>query len=273
MPEHHIAPEILVDLDRYPLFDAQARAGVVAAARQGLSEIGSAVLPGFLRPAAIEMLVAEATAILPAAHRRDRMLTAYPWDAAPGLPPDHPIHRTAPYRMQVAATDQMDPAGATLALYEWAGLTEFVREMLDLPALYLVKDPLMRCNFTYLRDGDEHGWHFDGNDFVVSLLLQSAEQGGAFEFAPGIRDDGDENFDGVAAVMDGTPGLTRLIQAEPGTLALFRGRRALHRVTQVRGPRPRIILLLSYDERQDTVWGAEAQQRVFGRVAGEAPVQ
>lgn len=272
MPETPIAPDTLVDLDRYPLFDPARRSYVVAAARQGLAETGSAVLPGFLRHEAIDLLVAEAMAILPAAHRRDRMLTPYPWGADPDLPPDHTVHRTSPYRMQVAATDQMDPAGATLALYEWDVLTDFLREMLDLPALYLVRDPLLRCNFTYLRDGDEHGWHFDGNDFVVSLLLQSAEEGGVFEFAPGIRDDGDENYDGVAAVMEGIPGLTRLIRAEPGTLALFRGRRALHRVTRVSGARPRIMLLLSYDEREETVWGAEAQRRVFGRAAGEAVV-
>jgi len=216
--------------------------------------------------------VAEAAALMPVAHRRDRMLGAYGRAPDDGITADHPMRRTSPYRMRVLATDQLDAAGPTLALYEWEPLTALVRDLLGLDRLYRVEDPLMRCNVTYLSEGDEHGWHFDGNDFVVSLMLQAAERGGAFEYAPGIRTAEDENFDGVAAVMDGRPGLSRLLAVEPGTLALFRGRRALHRVTRVEGARPRIILLLSYDERRETVWGPEAQRRVFGRAAGEAPV-
>lgn len=268
-----ILPEDLIDLDRYPLFDPARRAGIARDARRGMAEIGSAILPGFLRTDAIARMAAEAMTQFPVSHRRDRMLSAYGPEAdATAVPEDHPLCRTWPYRMRVTATDQMDPQGATLTLYEWDELTALVRDILDLPALYRVEDPLMRCNFTFLTDGDEHGWHFDGNDFVVSLLLQAAENGGAFEFAPGLRSDEDENFEGVRAVMDGEPGLTRLLTAAPGTLALFRGRRALHRVTRVSGNRPRIIALLSYDERRDTVWGPEAQRRVFGRAAGEAPV-
>jgi hypothetical protein len=272
MAQTPFLPERLVDLDRYPLFDPAGRTAILEAGRRNLAECGAAVLPGFLLPDGVALLAAEAMASMPAAHRRDRMLRAYGRAPEDWMAADHPVRRTSPYRMRVLATDQMDPAGATLGLYEWQPLTELVRDLLGLYALYRVEDPLMHCNFTYLGDGDEHGWHFDGNDFVVSLLLQSARRGGAFEYAPGIRSADDENFDGVAAVMNGSPGLTRLLAVEPGTLALFRGRQALHRVTRVEGNRPRIILLLSYDERRDTIWGPEAQRRVFGRAAGEAPV-
>jgi UDP-N-acetylenolpyruvoylglucosamine reductase len=46
------------------------------------------------------------------------------------------------------------------------------------PATRRVADPLLSCTVTYLAEGDQHGWHFDGNDFVVSLLLQAPESGG-----------------------------------------------------------------------------------------------
>ena len=32
--------------------------------------------------------------------------------------------------------------------------------------------------------GGEQGWHFDDNEFVVSLLLQRPAVGGEFEYAP-----------------------------------------------------------------------------------------
>jgi hypothetical protein len=181
------------------------------------------------------------------------------------------MRHTSPYRMRVTATDQMDPHGPTVTVYESENLTRLVGEILDL-AVHRVCDPLMRCNFTILGEGDEHGWHFDGNDFVVSLLLQAPEQGGVFEFAPNIRDEAHENFETVKAIMGGRPGLTRLQAVEPGTLVIFRGKRALHRVTRVEGKRPRIIALFSYDERPGMVWPANVQRRVFGRAAGEQPV-
>jgi len=68
--------ETLVNLDRYPLHDPNARAQIVADGRRGMAEVGSAVLPGFLRPEAVQTMAAEAAALVPVSHRRDRMLTA-----------------------------------------------------------------------------------------------------------------------------------------------------------------------------------------------------
>ena len=271
MMHPQIAAETLVDMKRYPLFDKIERGRIVEDGKRHLAEDGYAMLAGFLLADATRSMAIEAEALIPVAHRRDRMLTAYAASPEAWMDLSHPARRTSPYRMKVVATDQMDGSGPTLALYAWEPLTTLVRDILGLPVLHRVTDLLMRCNFTYLSDGDEHGWHFDGNDFVVSLLLQSAEDGGAFEFAPGIRTESDENFDGVRAIMDGKPGLTRFLRVETGTLVLFKGRNTLHRVTRVAGQRPRIIALFSYDERQDTDWGPAAQRRVFGRAAGEIP--
>ena len=32
-------------------------------------------------------------------------------------------------------------------------------------------------------------WHFDTNDFAVTVLVQPADEGGIFEFVPQIRSD------------------------------------------------------------------------------------
>ena len=255
----------LINLKKYPLFDPALRAELVSKAQATMALEGSTVLPDFVHPAGIDLMRQEALGLQPASHRRERMLGAYAKDAPKSDDETHPIRRKSPYRMWVAATDQMDPENATLQIYEWKPLIKLVADILDLPALYTVSDPLMRCNYTFLGDGDEHGWHFDGNDFVVSLMIQSAETGGAFEFAPNIRDDENPNYAGVRDVMDETPGTTKLIHAQPGTLALFRGRRALHRVTRVSGSQMRIIALLSYHEQPGLMNGPEAQFRVFGR--------
>ena len=265
-----IDPRDLVDLERYPLFRTGARERIVAEARASMAAEGSAVLPGFIRDHGIAAILSEALALAPAAHRRNDMLGAYP-ESVPDTPDStHPVRRRSTYRMGVVATDQIDADGPILAVYEWPPLVRLIADILERRELHLVADPMMRCNFTILGDGDEHGWHFDGNDFVVSLMIQPAISGGEFEFAPNIRDSGRPNFAGVREVMDGKSGSTRLIRAVSGTLALFRGRRSLHRVRRVHGPQPRIIALLSYHETPGLMNGPEAQRRVFNRAYGES---
>lgn len=264
-------PEELVDLERYPVLSRDGRARIVSRARADLAESGSAVLPGFLRPEAIAAMATETSALIPKAHRREKMLGAYSMQVESWMDEGHPVRRTSPYRMKAIATDCLDPHGPVLQVYEWNELTDLVAEILDIPKLYRVRDPLLRCGISILGEGDTHGWHFDQNAFVVSLLIQKPESGGVFEFAPAIRGDGNENFDEVRAVMDECSDRTRQLAVEPGTLALFRGSHAVHRVTPVQGNRPRIIALFSYDPAPDMDFGAETQMRVFGRTAAIQP--
>ncbi len=53
----------------------------------------------------------------------------------------------------------------------------------------------------------------------------------------------------------------------PGALVLFRGRRALHRVTPVEGVRPRIIAVLSYDPEPGKRLTPHTQRLFYGRAA------
>jgi hypothetical protein len=124
---------------------------------------------------------------------------------------------------------------------------------------------VMSCTCTIMSDGDTHGWHFDLNDFVVSILLQAPEAGGTFDFAPNIRDEEHENYDAVGEVLDSRSSRLRSVKVEAGTLLLFCGRRAIHRVPPVIGSTARVIALFSYDRRPDICYGPEQYQRVVGR--------
>jgi hypothetical protein len=54
---------------------------------------------------------------------------------------------------------------------------------------------------------------------------------------------------------------------EAGTLLIFCGRRALHRVSPIEGATPRVIALLSYDRAPGVVYSGDVYQRVVGRPA------
>jgi hypothetical protein len=128
-----------------------------------------------------------------------------------------------------------------------------------------------------LPPGRGHPWHFDTNEFAVSLLTQPAEAGGVFEFCPGIRSPEDENLAGVRAVLEGeageatdaADGTVRRLALRPGDLQLFRGRFSLHRVTTVEGTTPRHTAILSYSERPGVVGSVERTRQLFGRVLPE----
>jgi hypothetical protein len=156
-------------------------------------------------------------------------------------------------------------------LYCWDGLTRFIADVLELDELHRVLDPIFNCNLSIAGDGDSHHWHFDSNDFVVSLLLQRSEAGGNFEFAPYIRSETDENYPGVADVLRGARDRVKSVRVEPGTLVLFCGKYSVHRVSPVQGSRKRVIALFSYDKRPDKMFSDESALRVFNRVRVTAP--
>jgi hypothetical protein len=255
----------LLDLERYPLYEDSGFAPIVEHCRAQLKESSFASLPGFLRPGVAETMTGEVMDAIPRAYRREQSFSAYDESTAEQYPADHVRRRKHESRQFIVATDILSKKGRLRALYDDAILTRRIAEILAEPVLYPLADPVMACTATVMYEGDTHGWHFDLNDFVVSILLQAPEAGGTFDFAPNIRKDGEENYSEVAAALDGRSSAVRSVKVEPGTLLLFCGRRALHRVPPVRGKVPRVIALFSYDRKPGVRYGSEAYSRVVGR--------
>ena len=57
----------------------------------------------------------------------------------------------------------------------------------------------------------------------------------------------------------------RSLRVSAGTLTIFCGRDALHRVETVGGPRERLMAVLSYSETPGVVFTAEEQRGFYGR--------
>lgn len=252
----------IVDVQRYPLSDPQYRAKLIADAQESLANMSCVTLPGFLRPGVSDLMAAEASAALPLAYRRDKQYSAYSNQGN-----SSEVRQRLFWNKQfVTPTDTLPAAGLINTLYAWDDLTSFVRDVMQESELYPLSDDLMRCVTTIMGDGDQHGWHYDKNDFVVSLLLQKPDEGGEFEFAPYVRTDKDENEEEVARVFDGVSNLSRCHSVEPGTLMIFCGRLSVHRVRAVSGARRRIIALFSYDRSPGVVCTPETRLRAVGRV-------
>ena len=258
-----------VDLDRYPVNDPASPAyrALVRACRDQLRSHGVAQLAGFLTPAAVSQMLALASQLAAAAWASDQAHTVYfePADDSQGR--DHPRALLQHSAKKAIAYDQI-PAGAPIRrLYESDDLTAFIAAVLGKPVLYRSADPLDALEIAIFGDGDELGWHFDNSEFSVTVMYQQAAAGGHFDYYPRLRGEHDENYPGVQKILHGSPDGVLRLPSGPGTLAVFRGQHALHRVTPVSGPRPRINSVLTYGEHPGMKLAELTQKLFYGRTA------
>jgi hypothetical protein len=264
----------LLDSDRYPLdrLDTPDGLAFLEACRRELAEEQALALPGFVTPQALAEMLAEAQLAKPSGHRMDGRYTAYSDDMSaaddPALAEDDPRRLRLPASHRFVAGDRISEDSPLRRVYQDARLIALLVAALEVPELHPLADPLGCLNLLIYEPGDRNGWHFDSNDFVVSILLQGAERGGAYHYVPNLRSDDDPNLEAVSHYMRQgfERGDAREATLQPGTLFLFKGRYTLHRVTPVEGDGDRIVAILSYDRAAGHVLSDGTKQALYGRV-------
>ena len=263
------SPSELIHLDRYPIHrPGAALDAVLAQVRAEIERDGCAVLKGFLTPRGVSAAVAEADSVSDHGHRSFSRTNAYFTRDDPDLPEDDPRRKFFTRSNAFIPADNFAPGGPLRQVYDAPGFDDFIRECLQEPSdrFFRYADPLADVIVNMAEEGNGFPWHFDTNNFTVTLALQNAEEGGAFEYAAGIRDRDDEHFDAVAAVLNGSSDRVRILQLEPGDLQLFKGRYSLHRVAPLRGKRRRYVAIFSYVEEPGMVGSPERTRQLYGRV-------
>lgn len=254
-----------IDLDRYPLNNLDSPLGLtlVEDCQQMMREHAICALKGFLRPASVRALSNEVVSLEDATRRVDFRATPYGWLKNSGFAEDHPRSRLFNRRCGALTADQLNPKGPCTQLFQFAELTEFVRRLLGYESLFNSACPNISVRLNIMQQGDEFGWHYDTNDGAVSLVLQDAQEGGAFEYAPLIRSEEDENYDRVSSIFSGRASPV-VADAPAGTFILFMGRRSLHRVAPVGNTqKSRQTLLFSYDRKPGMVFPEKIRKRML----------
>ncbi|MFD6555663.1 arpA protein [Streptomyces sp. NPDC058398] len=262
----------VVDTARYPLSELTSAQGqaMVSRARRDLSALGCTVLPDFIRPSLRDVLRQECSDIAPRAHHDVETVNVYNIAVDSALPEDHPGRRTFERGNAFVARDRIPADSLISRLYCDPVFRHFVAHCFELPELHELADPLSGLVLNVVAPGMEHPWHFDTNEFTVSMLTQQAQDGGVFEYCPNIRTAQDEHFDDVRDVVDGRgERLTRRLPLRPGDLQLFKGRYSLHRVSPVRGEAARHSAIFAYSERPGVIGSVERTRQLFGRVLPE----
>lgn len=260
----------LVDLGRYPI-DCRGSRGydrMIEDLRRELARDGCAVMPGFVHEAGLRQLLQEAEAVAPRAHRSFSRTNAYLTSDDPRFEVGHPLRRFYDRSTALVPADNFPKDGPLRRIYECDGFLPFIRAALNEPEdrFFHDNDPLADVVIHILEPGQGLPWQFDINSYTVMLLIQTAEEGGAFEYVPNLRSPGDENYAGVAAVLDGSRARVRVLMPQPGDLQIFRGRHALHRVAPVAGARQRYVGMFSFVEAEGRSGAVERARQLYRRV-------
>ncbi|OZM71841.1 arpA protein [Amycolatopsis antarctica] len=262
--------EQVVDSSRYPLRDPGGAGWntVVSRARRELREHGCSVLPGFVRSEFLAELRDECAAIAPSAYYDVETVNVY--NAVPDdtLPADHPVRISMERGNAFVPRDTIPESAIIHRLYRSPLFRHFLATCVDLPAIHELADPLAGLCLNVVNPGRSHPWHFDTNEFAISMLTQEPDGGGVFEYCPNIRSASAENLDDVRAVLTGRGGhLIRRMSPRAGDLQLFRGRYSLHRVGTVTGRAQRHSAIFAYSGRPGVLGTVARTRQLFGRVA------
>ena len=152
-------------------------------------------------------------------------------------------------------------------IYESSKFKKFLKDVLNLKYIYPYADPMSSINYNYYQNGQQLGWHFDNASFAITLMIQSADSGGQFEYVSKGRDFNKNLIDRsyIKKILDTSIKANR-VNSEAGTLILFYGRNYLHRVTPVTSKKPRILVTLNYNEEEGTKLSENARLTFFGRI-------
>jgi hypothetical protein len=264
--------EQVVDTARYPLSEPESPGWqrIVRQVRDDLAGDGCSVLPDFVRPSLNDVLQREGAAVAPLAYDHVEVVNAYNVAPSTPLPAGHP--GTIPLLRGNAFVARDDiPAGFVIhRLYTSESFRRFVAACVGVPEAFPLADPLSGLCVNVVAPGFSHPWHFDTNEFTISMLTQESQAGGVFEYCPNIRTATAENLDDVRGVLEGQRrDLVRRLTLRPGDLQLFAGRYSLHRVTTVRGGAARHSAIFAYSERPGVVGSVARTMQLFGRALPE----
>ncbi|PID65296.1 MAG: arpA protein [Gammaproteobacteria bacterium] len=248
---------------QYPINDTD----FVEKSKQRFDRDGILILPNFLTAEAVEKIKQEGRDKAHLAYYTKSSHNIYLCPNDPDYPDEHIRNRAVNSSKGCITDDHIAPDSALRTLYDDQGFRKFLAHVLGEKALYEFADPLSSINLHYASEGQELGWHYDNSSFAITLLIQKPEGGSAFEFVKDVRDAdaGDMAFEESRRIVDGEVA-PQSLTIEEGTLVLFRGRNAIHRVTPTEGDTTRMLVVLAYNSEPGIALSESARMTFYGRL-------
>lgn len=259
----------IIDHANYPIDEIEhpKRQQVIEQVRSQLAVDGCAVVRSFFSPEGLQALLSEAMERKPEAYYSPKkQCNVYLGDRDDNYPADHPRNIFIPRTNGFIRADTFADDTASRRLYYWEPLRQFLADCLDKQELFIYEDPISNMIVNVGKKGQQFNWHFDTNEFTITLLLKPACSGGHFEYVPDLRTPQDECYEEVKKVLDGDRNRIKRLELNAGDLQFFLGRFSLHQVTENTGDEDRLLLIMSFTEKPGVIGSLYRVRDLYGKV-------
>jgi len=262
----------LINLTDYPLDqpDSSHYQSLVAQQRSLLAANGMINLPDFLTPAGVATCRQEIEARADIAYHAISERHPYGYHTDASYPASHPLNRLSKTQSFRLAHHHL-PDTQIDTLYRWEPLRQFIAAVTGNEEIFLSGDPSNAVVVQVYREGCGQAWHFDQALFSTILNVAESTAGGVFECVPGIRSEDDPSYAEVQKVLDKQSDRIQKHSVKAGSFTIMLGRYTMHRVTEIEQQRPRISIVLSYEQQPGVYMDLETRKTSFGPTAPELP--
>ena len=252
----------LINLNLHPIKDSNYN----VSCKNEFNETGALVMEEFLDAETLKILQTEAHRIRHQAYFCYQNHNAFLLETDNDLPEKHIRNLNQVSDKGCVSHDQIPDSSPLRSLYECADFRQFLEFVLG-TKIFPYADTLSSINVNYYEKGQQLGWHYDNASFAVTLMLQSPDRGGEFEYSVNLRDieAGDYGYESTEALINGKIKPKTLSIGE-GSLVLFKGSNSLHRVVPVISKKSRILVTLNFNTEPGLMLSELARMVFFGRL-------
>jgi len=257
----------IINLEKYPINDTGSLKykELTNYTKKQLDEDGCCVLPNFIKPDSIRRMKDEVDKNLSKIYFTNDKHNPYFTKEDETLPKDHPKRIFSFRQSGYLNSNDLESESDLNTFYNLEEMLKFTSDSLEVFPLYKWADPLGKNPYSVMHTDHYFPWHFDGNEFTLSILVQKAGKGGLFEYVPDLRNKDNENFKDVGKVLKGDRQKVKSLDLNPGDLQIFKGRFSMHRVTKIEGKISRYIALPCYVKDALRVNKPEHSKQVYGK--------
>ena len=165
--------------------DSPAWTSLVDQCRSEIAQLGCLTLRDFLRPPARVAAAAEIAELAAMVPIRHEMSTVYArTDLEAHLDVDDPRRMAFRRGAGHVTRDMIGPHTVVHRLYASPQFKAFVRGCVGVETIFEYADPLAGLIATVVPPDSELTWHYDTNEFVVTLMTQRSDAGGQLLLRP-----------------------------------------------------------------------------------------
>jgi len=260
--------ETIINVKQYPIQDLNSPLikELIKKCKSDLDQFSCSTIPNFILPKSLKIMNTELEKQLDEVYMSKQSINAYLYSKDdPSLPKDHPKRIFSVRQSGYLNSNELKIESDLNKFYDLEEMLKFVSDSLEVFPLYKWADPLGKNPYSVMYTDHYFPWHFDGNEFTLSILVQKAEKGGLFEYAPDLRSKDNENFEEVTKVLKGDRKRVKSLDLKPGDLQIFKGRFSMHRVTKIEGKTSRYIALPCYVKNPLKINKPEHSKQVYGK--------